>query len=210
MSNVHLAAALAEAQKVHGERVAALKHDVDNKQDPEAKRELLLQLLRLQSLWRPSLRVRRGFLAFAQHAQIHAGGGSFKHLRLTLFIATHTNGKAFSMYEDDEQTHGCHFLFDCCLYEQGLRAVFFYRHLSPDAGAHYKVTSPGRAKILDEFLRHVLEAELKAAEAGSSYTLDSDTVLMFAKRLYRDAWGSGKAERAEGVPPWVPAAVRAR
>ena len=208
MDRLQLAAAAAEARKVHAERVDCLKQQVADERDPKAKRDLLRQLLRLQSLRRPSLRVRRGTQAFAEHAQIHAGGGSYKELRLTLFIATHMRGLAYSPYGDDDQSHACHFLFDCCLYELGLWAVYFYRHLSPDAGKHYTATMPTRAKILTDFLLHVENAELDAATAGKQYELDSETVLSYAKRMYKDTWGTSK--KAIGVPPWVPAAVRGR
>ena len=207
MSATQMAAAQAEARQRHADRVAQLQRHVEQTSDVAAKRTLLLDLLRLKSLRRPSLRVRRGLQAFAEHAQIHAGGGSFKELRLTLFIATHMEGVMFGPYDDDKQTHACHFLFDCSLYELGVRAIFFNRHLSPDAHAHYKTNAPGRAKIVHDFLAHVEKAELDAAAAGSEYTLDAETVLKFAQRLFKDAWGSG---RGADVPPWVPAAVRGR
>ena len=89
MSATQMAAAQAEARQRHADRVAQLQRHVEQTSGVAAKRTLLLELLRLKSLRRPSLRVRRGLQAFAEHAQIHAGGGSFKELRLTLFIATH-------------------------------------------------------------------------------------------------------------------------
>ena len=196
--------AAAELRKVRVEelqaRVAAATGNA------AAQREAQLELLRLQSA-PPPLRVRRGVQAFAQGAQIHAGGGSYHELRLTLFVATHTDAKAITEYGDDKQTHACHYLFDCNLFQEGLRAVFHYRHLSPDAGAHYTTTAPGRANILDKFLAEVREAEVTATLAGGVFTLDEAIVLEAAKRLYRDAWGAGK--KPDGVPPWVPAAVRA-
>ena len=176
--------------------------------DEQRKREMVKTLLRLQSLPRPSLRVARGFQAYAEHGQVHAGGGSFEELRLTLFIATHADGKAYFDYSKEDQTHACHFLFDCCLYEKGLRAVFFYRHLSPDAYAHYKLTAESRSDILRNFMDEVSKAELAAFDAGRPYTEPgAELVLKYAKQLFKDSWGNAATSE---VPPWVPAAVRGR
>jgi hypothetical protein len=205
MNDLQKAVAQEEACQLRAERVAKLELRVREASTAEAKRDALNQLLGLQSVARPSVRVPRGLQSFAQHAQIHAGGGSIFELRLTLFIATHTRGLAFAPYEDDAQTHSCQFLFDCCQYELGLRAVFYYRHLSPDADRHYTVTAPGRQKILKAFLAEVQEGELDAVLAGEVYTLDSALLLKYAQKLCKDAW-RGEASK---VPPWVPAAVRA-
>lgn len=209
MNKEQMTAALDEARRVHAERVAELHRRVQHESDEQRKLEMVKMLLRLKSLSRPSLRVPRGFQAYAEHGQVHAGGGSFKELRLTLFIATHADGKAYFDYSKEDQTHACHFLFDCCLYEKGLRAVFFYRHLSPDAYAHYKHTAESRSLILRKFMEEVSAAELAAFAAGKPYVEpDAELVLKYAKQLFKDSWGNNAA--TSEVPPWVPAAVRGR
>ena len=64
---------------------------MEDESDEKRKLEKLKTLLRLQSLSRPPLRVPRGFQAYAANGQVHAGGGSFEELRLTLFIAMHVD-----------------------------------------------------------------------------------------------------------------------
>ena len=56
-------------------------------------------------------------------------------------------------------------------------------------------------------MEHVKKAELDAAVAGTHYAPDQATLFTFAKRLYKDDFGTSKRT---DVPPWVPAALRAR
>lgn len=184
--------------------ISAAEQAADAAGDDVARRAALLQVLRLKGIALASLRAPRGLLGWAHNAQIHCGGGSLRQLRLSLFIASHRRGVAFAPYGGDDQTHACQLLFDLHLYERGLRAVFFNRHLSPDAGKHYTTTAPSRAKIISAFLAEVTEQELTAAQAKQSYTLPDATLLKFAKLLCKDAVGKNTG----GIPPWVPANLR--